>query len=147
MLYAVRARQRPRDIIVVHLGGNDLGMLKGVKLMLSARRDLGLILELFPGINMIWSDMLQCMVWRGDVSPLRVDKARRYVNRVVAKFLGTIGGTVISHPGIVYGAAALFQEHGVHLSDLVAVMFLTDIKDGIRRCLETRLGVGRRQPS
>ncbi|KAH1184419.1 hypothetical protein KIL84_015035 [Mauremys mutica] len=132
MLYAVHACQQPPDIIVVHLGENDLGMLKEVELILSARRDFRLILELFPGINIIWSDMLQRKVWRGAVS-----KARRYVNREVATFLGTIGGTVISHPGIVYGAAELFREDGVHLSNLDAVMFFTDIKYGIRRCLGT----------
>ncbi|XP_030395344.1 uncharacterized protein LOC115637884 [Gopherus evgoodei] len=96
--YAVRASQRSPDIIVVHLGENNLGMLKGVELMLRARQHSGLILELFAGVNIVWSDMLQHRAWREAMSPPSMDKARRYVNREVAKFLGTIGGAVISHP-------------------------------------------------
>ncbi|TFK15926.1 zinc finger and BTB domain-containing protein 1 [Platysternon megacephalum] len=69
LLYAVHARQQPPDIIVVHFGENDVGMCKGVKLMLRARRDLRLILALFPGVKIVWSDMLQHRVCQGTMRP------------------------------------------------------------------------------
>lgn len=145
LLHSLGAHGQAPDIIVVHLGENDLGMCKGVDLMIRAKRDLGQILELFPGVQIVWSDMLQRRVWDGALKPPRVDKARRYVNREVAKFLAALGGSVISHPAIAYGAPELFSEDGVHLSDLGADVFLADIREGIRRCLGPQLAVGGRQ--
>ncbi|KAH1168095.1 hypothetical protein KIL84_003578 [Mauremys mutica] len=87
-----------------------------------------LILAIFPAVNIVWSDVLQRRVWRGAMNPTRVDKTSKYVNREVAKFLLPLGGTVISHPGIFYGAPELLQEDEVHLSDSGAAIFLADIK-------------------
>ncbi|TFK02794.1 something about silencing protein 10 [Platysternon megacephalum] len=48
---------------------NYLGTLKGVELMLQTRRNLKQILAIFPGVNIVWSDMLQCRVWWGAMNP------------------------------------------------------------------------------
>lgn len=106
ILYTVVALEQASDMLVVHPSENYLGMCKGVDLMLRAKEDLGQILELFPRVKIIWSDMLQHSMCQGAAKPLWINKARKYVNREMAKFIGDMGRLVISHPGIAYRARA-----------------------------------------
>ena len=47
----------PLDIMVVHLGGNDLAQRMGKSLNLQAINDLQLIEAKFPTLKLIWSNI------------------------------------------------------------------------------------------
>lgn len=71
--------------------------------MLRVKRDLGLILELFLGVK-CYDRTCTCRVLQGTVKHFLcpgVNKARKYVNWEVAKFMGFGEGmSVILHPDI-----------------------------------------------
>ncbi|XP_053161280.1 uncharacterized protein LOC128349267 [Hemicordylus capensis] len=80
MLQEFLAANPPPDILVLHLGENDLGSKSGLSIFHSLRKDILLVLEWCPGILILWSAMLQRRVWRGARDPYRVERARRKVN-------------------------------------------------------------------
>ncbi|KAL8202986.1 UNVERIFIED_CONTAM: hypothetical protein K2H54_034715 [Gekko kuhli] len=45
----------PPDVLMVHLGGNDLGLIKGKALVLQAGEDLRYIRSCWPGTVVVWS--------------------------------------------------------------------------------------------
>lgn len=45
-------------ILLIHLGGNDFGLLKGKALVLQAREDLGVIMDCWPSTAIIWSAIM-----------------------------------------------------------------------------------------
>ncbi|XP_061485339.1 uncharacterized protein LOC133385778 [Rhineura floridana] len=60
-------------ILLIHLGENDLVQSPGVDLLLKVTRDLTWLLNSYPRLIIVWSDMLVRRVWRGAIHPNRID--------------------------------------------------------------------------
>ena len=52
----------PPDLMVIHLGGNNLAQSSGKSLVLQATADLNLFGACCPKTQIIWSEMIPCMM-------------------------------------------------------------------------------------
>ncbi|XP_054840374.1 uncharacterized protein LOC129333070 [Eublepharis macularius] len=120
------------DILVIHLGGNDLGLVKGKALSLQAEADLWWIKERWPDTLIIWSAILPRRVWREALDPVGIERARHRANRALEKALGRGLGIYLPHPAIKAEVADLYRSDGVHLSVSGNDIFLEDLRQGLR---------------
>ncbi|XP_078539581.1 uncharacterized protein LOC144824337 [Lissotriton helveticus] len=104
------------DILVIHLGENDLCATKGVVLLRAMKRDLGLIKERWAGCHVFWTELIPRRIWRGAVNPRAVDRARKKVNSEVSRCCRSLGFSRISHRDIKFESVEFFRDDGVHLS-------------------------------
>ena len=122
----------PPDILVVHLGGNDLPKVPGKALILDILRDLKRLKEKYPTMQIVWSTIIPCLTWRGAQSFDNVNRARRQVNREVCRGVSRGGlRSVINHRRIQLSNREYFCGDGVHLSDAGLDIFLDDIRGGL----------------
>ncbi|XP_060111014.1 uncharacterized protein LOC132583378 [Heteronotia binoei] len=77
----------PPQVLMVHLGGNDLGLLKGKALVWQARDDFQCIRERWPETIIVWSAMLPRQVWRYALDPAAIERARYKANKEIKKLL------------------------------------------------------------
>ncbi|XP_054850226.1 uncharacterized protein LOC129339666 [Eublepharis macularius] len=131
----------PPHILVLHLGGNDLGLVQGKALSLQATVDLREISRRWPGVLIFWSEMLQRRVWREASDPRAIEGARRKANRAMKKPLGEGLGIYLPHPRIKAEFAHLYRDDGVHLSPEGNEIFLDDLRQGLRLALSHLWGV------
>ncbi|XP_054846595.1 uncharacterized protein LOC129337113 [Eublepharis macularius] len=125
----------PPHILVVHLGGNDLGLMKGVALSWQARDDFLEIRRRWPGVLIFWSAMLPRRVWREALDHRAIERARRMTNRALFKIMTGGLGIYLPHPQIRAESVALYRGDGVHLSYRGNSIFLDDIRQGLRLAL------------
>ncbi|XP_078241896.1 uncharacterized protein LOC144586845 [Pogona vitticeps] len=122
----------PPDILVVHLGGNDLPQVSGKALILDIVRDLDRLHALYPRIRIVWSTIIPRLNWRGAINVDRVNNARRLVNKEVCRSVCNRGfGSVIGHRRILTSKLEYFRKDGVHLSEAGLDIFLDDLRGGL----------------
>lgn len=98
-------------MIVLQLDGNDLATVKQGKLIRKIKKDINYIATVFPSTQVVWSDILPRLSWRGvDYTPENLHKLylkRKRINRDGCQATRQIAsGKVIIHeidqtPGIV----------------------------------------------
>ncbi|XP_070594694.1 transcription cofactor vestigial-like protein 4 isoform X6 [Erythrolamprus reginae] len=128
--------------LVLHLGGNDLGIMGGQALINQVREDLHALRMAWPATQVVWSEILQRIVWKDAISPRAIHKTRRRVNRAVGKLVRELGGVVVSHPNITVGEPSLFHADGAHLSEHGNAIFLQDLHRSLRELRQVEGGVG-----
>ncbi|XP_078530635.1 uncharacterized protein LOC144817736 isoform X5 [Lissotriton helveticus] len=104
------------DILVVHLGENDLVQLPGIALTKAIKVDLSCLKRVWPGTHIIWTELVQKGVWKGAKNPAAIDKARRKVNHEITGFCTKEGFGIIKHADISYKNFTLFRSDGEFLS-------------------------------
>ena len=122
----------PPDVLVVHLGGNDLPRFASKALIIDILRDLNWLKRRYPSLRILWSNITPRLAWRGSGRTDAVNKARRGVNKVVRR--GVCGGglgSVIYHHRIHVSNPESFRSDGVHLSEAGLELFLEDVKGGL----------------
>lgn len=130
----------PPQILVIHLGGNDLGMIMGKALVIQAWQDLQRIMQAWPGIHILWSAIVPWWVWRGVADPKAMDRALKKANREIRKSLREGMDGFIPHPGLQADLPDLYRQDGVHLSDLGNNIFLQDLQQGLWEILDLPWG-------
>lgn len=60
-------RGPPPHLLVLHLGGNDLGFMNGKVLVIQAHDDIRAIQRHWPGVLVLWSAIIPWLVWWGVV--------------------------------------------------------------------------------
>lgn len=90
----------PPHILLIHLGGNDLGLTEGKALIIQAKEDLAQIKEVWPGVILVFLVLLPHRIWRGLGDPRYLDRARQEVNREMRKAMLRDLVQFLSHPGI-----------------------------------------------
>ncbi|XP_053105220.1 uncharacterized protein LOC128324555 [Hemicordylus capensis] len=118
----------PPDILVLHLGENDLGKRTGLSIVQQASSDLSLLQEWMPGVLILWVNWLQRRVWWNARSGLCLEKARRKASAAIGKLVIAAGGAVIHHPNVVARLPELYRADGVHLSELGCDLYLGNIQ-------------------
>lgn len=121
----------PPQVILVHLGENGLGQRTSKALRLQAHRDFITLQGWFPGVVILWSNLLPHRVWHGARS-FRIDVTRKRINDNLGRVVASLGGTVIPHLVIRWDCPALFCSDGVHLSSQGYNLLLADWQQGLR---------------
>lgn len=105
------------DVVIMHLGGNDLGTDSPTDLLASVKKDLTSMRSIFPQCLLVWSDILPRRVWRHSEDSLEVDLVRATINRRVHSIIAELGGTALTHDNLRCGTdTGLYRPDGVHLS-------------------------------
>lgn len=123
------------DILLVHCGGNDLGKTKSIHLAARIKQDLQDLHRKYPEMKIIFSTITQRNLWRS-AQPQKIEKARRFINSVMASFISCIDGAIVHHRQIKRRHPGHFLPDLVHLTPLGNDIFLNNIaqclKDQIR---------------
>ncbi|XP_041440943.1 uncharacterized protein LOC121400934 [Xenopus laevis] len=134
LLRHVRSGRRP-DVLLIHAGGNDMGLRSQRELVLTMKQDLDRIRGLFPDLILVWSEMVPRLVWRYARNGDKMDKSRVKVNKLMASFVRKFGGIVVRHSDLDDKMPDYFSQDGVHLSELGNSFFTLALMEGIERAL------------
>ncbi|TKS65854.1 hypothetical protein D9C73_028474 [Collichthys lucidus] len=116
------ARKSSTGCLLIHCGGNDLGETTSVELVNRMKEDLHQLHHWHPHMMIMFSSLCQRCQWRAGANPVRVDKARKFVNSVMATFVCGLDGAIVEHPLIKHNTPALpLIRH--HPNDKAAVAF------------------------
>lgn len=107
------------DVLILHLGNNDVNMREVEDLLSTIKRDLESIHSVLPQCLIVWSDILP----RHGIQNNKglIDLINLRVHALVAE----LGGTAISHETI---GPELYCGEGVFLSQFGIQMFIQNIK-------------------
>jgi len=124
------------NILVIQLGSNDLGILKGKELIELIRLDVLRLRTLLPNIILVWSEILPRRYWHIANNQMAVENSRKRENTAAkAIFLNEIQkGFIIRHPNIRVTENVLYRYDGVHLSDAGNNVYLNNIQGGLELC-------------
>lgn len=126
---------RPPHILVLHVGGNDLGLISKLDITRDIKFDFLRLRMAFPGMLIVWLDMIARTTWRLARSVERVNKARKKVNRDVSRFVVKNGGLAIRHLELEVDTWRYLRGDGVHLHAVGIDMWTLGLQDGIQRAL------------
>ncbi|KAM4034528.1 uncharacterized protein ACNLHF_021168 [Anomaloglossus baeobatrachus] len=126
---------RTPDVLVLHIGGNDLGARPCRELIRDIRYDLLRLWSVCPNLRVVWSDIVPRKVWRGARSLEGIDKTRIKVNRVVGNFVARNGGVVVRHRELESGEGNFWRSDGVHLTAVGIDLWALSIQEGVERAL------------
>jgi hypothetical protein len=73
------------NILVIQLGSNDLGILKGKELIELIRLDVLRIRTLLPNVILVWSEILPRRYWHVANNHVAVENSRKWVNTAAKK--------------------------------------------------------------
>lgn len=93
-------RGPPLQVLLLHLEGNNLGLIKGKAFIIQAKGDLAELKVQWPGVCIAFSALLPCQIWQGQGDPRCLDKARRKVNWEMKKAMVAGLGQFLPHPDI-----------------------------------------------
>ncbi|XP_075423315.1 uncharacterized protein LOC142464074 isoform X2 [Ascaphus truei] len=134
LISRARGRRAP-DIIIIHVGGNDVAKLRSIDLFQQIKQHLARMLTFWPGVQLVWSEIICRLVWKGARIPGRVNKTRKRLNRMVGNFVVQCGGWVIRHPQFSFKLGGWFREDGVQLSDVGVDMFNNELQEGLEEVI------------
>ncbi|KAJ1116218.1 hypothetical protein NDU88_004436 [Pleurodeles waltl] len=127
------------DLLVIHLGENDLVALSGIGLLKAMKLDLGRIKERWADTHIVWTSLVPRRVWRGANSFKRIEKQRKKINREMRSLCKLQGFSVLTHEKLVASHTELFRQDGVHLSFLGNEHYLLVLRLLIAELLRERL--------
>lgn len=76
------------QLLLIHLRGNDLGLLKGKAVVIQVRDDFKLILQCWLGFSLVWLAMIPRKVWWGTENVCAMDWAYCNASREIKKKIG-----------------------------------------------------------
>jgi lysophospholipase L1-like esterase len=118
----------PPAILLIHLGGNDLGSTRLGSLIHLINHDVMWIHSHHPRITVILSSILPRLSYRGARCNEAVDRSRLAVNRFMRRLMERTGGLFVSHPSLSGAACGnLLLPDGVHLNPEGNSLFLSDL--------------------
>ncbi len=124
-------RNPPPAWLLIHLGSNDITDQQIGQLIKTLDADFAQIRSLFPNTQVIWSDILQRISWRGFEHDPVTERKRQRFNRHGRRTVLNMGGRAICHGEISVKDRGLFRPDGVHLSDIGNDIFLNDLQGGV----------------
>lgn len=82
----------PPSILLILLGGNDLGNIRMLDLLFMIKRDLHSFTLTSPGTTIVFSKIISRLSWLSSLKRKVKEKNRKSINRTMEKFMPTIGG-------------------------------------------------------
>lgn len=127
----------PPEIIVIHLGGNDLTSKSIYQIKNIVLREVKYLRTAFPSTIIIWVDILQRRVWPGAVNGWSsIENKRRRVNRWGRYIVRSTGRHDIVVPDLD-SATGFWREDGIHLNDVGLEFYLDYLKDSLLKNIQT----------
>lgn len=126
---------RPPDVVVLHVGGNDLGVRCARELIRDIKFDLLRLQSSFPDTIFVWSDMVARTAWRLARSVAGLNRARVKVNKAVAKFFVRNGGLAVRHRELEEETWRFLRSDGVHLNAIGIDLWQLGLQDGVQRAV------------
>lgn len=127
----------PPRAVIVHLGSNDIELVKSHELERDMRQDLAFLHSTFPRSRIIVSAALPRLVWSRSDTPINlIERKRTHLNRCIRRFvINMIGGIFVAHDNIVHSENKqdLYLSDGVHLSDTATDMFAANFSEVLRQ--------------
>ena len=118
--------------IIIHCAGNDIGDVPlGLLLYNMKQTFLSLIVDILPGIPIIWSSILPRITWRYSSSSNKMERTRKRVNRAIRSFLLKRNCYIIKYPDFDDKLQGLFANDGVHLSFIGLDLFINTIQGAV----------------
>ncbi|XP_076598707.1 uncharacterized protein LOC143327925 isoform X2 [Chaetodon auriga] len=122
------------DVLIMHLGGNDLSTDSPTDLLASVKKDLTSMRSIFPQCVLVWSNILPQRAWRHSADSHEVDLVRSTVNRRIQNIISDLGGTSLTHDNIRCGAnTGLYRVDGIHLSPKGIDVFNLNLQDFLEK--------------
>ena len=106
------------SILILHLGGNDIGQIKTLDLIFSIRDTMLILKEACPGMVIVFSEIIPRLRWLESAALRPFEKIRKRVNKAVEKLMSPALGFSFRHVDLEGGIAGLYRNDGVHLSDI-----------------------------
>ncbi|XP_077140620.1 uncharacterized protein LOC143805314 isoform X3 [Ranitomeya variabilis] len=116
------------DVIIIHLGGNDIGKLATVGLLFLMKQNFLELRIMFPNTILIFSEIVPRLLWLKSEDLKFCEKIRKRLNRSMSKFMPSIGGLSFRHVDLEGGVPGLFQNDWVHLSEIGTDIFNLNLK-------------------
>ncbi|KAM3930954.1 uncharacterized protein RB166_004439 [Leptodactylus fuscus] len=126
---------RPPNVLVIHAGGNDLGVRTSRELARDIKYDLLRIWSMYPGIVLVWSEIVARLSWRHARSVAKLNKARRKVNTTVSAFVARNGGIVVRHRDLEVPHSGHMSRDGVHLNDVGYDIWSLALQEGVEKAV------------
>lgn len=104
---------RSPDILVVHVGGNDMALQASRDIIWDIKTDILHLWLTCPGLLVVWSDIVARKVWCQDRSVDRMNRARA---KEVGRFVTRNGGVMVRHRDFEDGSSEFLQGYGNHLN-------------------------------
>ncbi|KAM4020120.1 uncharacterized protein ACNLHF_000668 isoform 1-T1 [Anomaloglossus baeobatrachus] len=127
------------DLIIIHLGGNDIGKVKTLEFISQMQRDITFIKKLFPNTSLVFSEIIPRLLWNSD-GFLFFEKIRKRVNRTMEKFCRATGDFSFRHTDLEGFLFGLYRSDGVHLSDIGVDIFNLGLQSIVEKWLCCGLG-------
>ncbi|XP_078496724.1 uncharacterized protein LOC144752739 [Lissotriton helveticus] len=121
------------DLLIIHLGENDLVQLSGLALVQLMQRDLEVLKSRLAGTCIAWTELVPRKVWRGAMKHGAIEKARRKLNRAMRLYCVDKDIKVIAHGGIRLEEPLAFRDDGVHLSRLGNAWYMMEMRDVVSK--------------
>ncbi|XP_040184663.1 uncharacterized protein LOC120917438 [Rana temporaria] len=126
---------RPPDVLLLHVGGNDLGFRTSYDLHMDIKSDFLSLRSSFPKTVVVWSDIVARTSWKLAISVAKLNKARKKINREMTKFFVRNGGLAIRHGDMEKEPQLFLREDGVHLNSVGIDLWCLGLQEGIERAL------------
>ncbi|KAM8852641.1 uncharacterized protein znf318 [Synchiropus picturatus] len=124
---------RPQ-VLILHLGGNDLSAESPTNLLTSVRKELMSIRSVFPDCLLVWSNILPRRSWAHSSDSHEADLVRTTVNRRIHNIFSDLSGSSLTHDNIRCGAnTGLYQVNGIQLSQKGIGVFNANLKDFLEK--------------
>lgn len=118
------------DIIVLHCGGNDIGLSSIGDLRSFVKAQLRYINRILPNTKLVWSEILPRQNWRYSENNDAMERARKRLNSCASTEAIRLGGSCIKYPDINLNNGSLSRD-GVHLSSTGNDIFLNTIQNAL----------------
>ncbi|XP_069604250.1 serine/arginine repetitive matrix protein 1-like isoform X2 [Ranitomeya imitator] len=116
------------DVIIIHLGGNDIGKRATVDLIFLMKQNFLELRNMFPNTILIFSEIVPRLLWLKSESLKFCEKIRKRINRSMSKFMPSIGSLSFRHVDLEGSVPGLFQNDWVHLSEIGTDIFNLNLK-------------------
>lgn len=126
---------RSPDVLVIHVGGNDMGVRTSRELLRDIKLDFLRLWSSYPGIILVWSDIVARRVWRHARSQQGLNRARAKLNRAVGRFVARNGGIVVRHKDLEVVDDSLLLTDGAHLNPIGLDIWMLGLQEGIEQAL------------
>lgn len=131
----------PPRVLVIHCGGNSIGLVSLKKLQLQMKSLMGSLHQNMSNTLLVWSNILPRKYWLHMISSIAEEQARIRINSSLESFVcKKLNGALIRHPDIDINQPKLFQDY-VHLSKLGNFIFTNTIKTALVKFLTTKQNV------
>ncbi|XP_078501085.1 E3 ubiquitin-protein ligase RNF31 isoform X3 [Lissotriton helveticus] len=137
-LNSMLAGMRCPDVLVIHLGENDLVVETGLTLIRAMKKDLLEIKRQWAGCFVMWTVFIPRQNWKGAHRQRAIDRARRKINAEMVRFCRNEGIGRIEHRDLRYENKEFFRGDGEHLSRYGTDLYLLELREVLARTLNIR---------